>query len=84
VAYVDGYAFEERLLEGVMFKVERFALGRGHQLVCHGVRADAEPYMLKFNRRQKERWYREAVKCLAEYDGDATAEDGTNVHWGDA
>lgn len=82
-AYVDGYGLEERLLEGVRFKVERMALGTGFHLVCNGVHPDDNAYMLKFNKQQKAAWCREAVKWLTENDGDATAEDGTNVHWHD-
>ena len=83
-AYVDGYALEERLLEGVRFKIEVKALGLGYQLVCNGVHPEDKDYMLKFSKKQLAEWYLEAVRYMTDGGGDATTEDGTNVHWGDA
>jgi len=43
--YVHGYDFGDRLMEGVMFKVE-VVDGKG---VCVGLHPDSEPYMAQFN-----------------------------------
>lgn len=80
VAYVDGYGIAERLLEGIRFKVEIVS----GELVCTGVHPDDESYMAKFSDKQRAEWKDAAVKCLTDYDQDATAEDGANVHWGEA
>lgn len=86
IAYVDGYGIAERLLEGVRFKVEahRQVFGGAPVLKCNGVHPDDEAYMAKFSSAQRAEWNAEAVKWLTDNDGDATAEDGTNVHWGGA
>lgn len=81
VAYVDGYTLEERLLEGVLFKVERVVLGTGYHLVCNGVHPDSEAYMTKFSRQQKEGWYREAVRYLTHNGGEAQTLDKVDVYW---
>lgn len=82
VAYVDGYGFAERQLEGVRFRVRRFLDGGGYQLHCSSVHPGDEALVAKFNYAQRSAWYLAAIRCLTHNDMDATAEDGTNVHWG--
>lgn len=84
VAYVDGYGIAERLLEGVRFKVEVKTNEEGlSELVCNGVHPDDESYMVKFSKAQREDWEQQAVEQMTQLDHEATAEDGTEVYWGD-
>lgn len=83
VAYVDGYLFGDRLLEGVRFKVEVVEVAGESRLVCVGVHTEDEEYISQFSDANIKQWRQDAVDALADVDTDATAPDGTNVHWGE-
>lgn len=83
VAYFDGYGIEERLLEGVKFKVERVPLGRAFQLVCNGVHESHQDYMRKFSKSQMRTWCAEVVRQIE--DGmEMTNLEGTEDYYWDA
>lgn len=85
MCYVNGYGIEERYLEDVRFKVEIITNSEGlPELICNGVHPEDEGYMQKFSDKQRAIWNEAAIECLTEYDADGTAEDGTNLHWGEA
>lgn len=43
--YVNGYDFGDRLMEGVMFKIEVV----DGKAICTGVHSESEPYMIQFD-----------------------------------
>jgi len=59
VGYVDGYAIAERLLEGVLFRIEPSE--DGSTLVCTGT-PGFDRYMDKFSADQKAEWYKQAAE----------------------
>jgi predicted urease superfamily metal-dependent hydrolase len=77
VAWVDGYGFGDRELEGVRFKVENI----DGALICTGVHPADEAYLSKYSTQQRKKWFFDAVEQMISYDADAKAEDGTDVHW---
>lgn len=81
VAYVNGYAIEEWLLEDVRFKVEVI----DGQLVCNVVHPEDQSYVNDCgNTARIRQWCDEAVAHMVDNDGCAMTEDGeTELHWSD-
>jgi hypothetical protein len=79
-AYIDGYHFGDRLLEGVMFEIKLCYDGTP---LCTGVRDSDQAYMEKFSMKQMLEWTRDAVN-YAKSDVDLVLADGTDVYLADA
>lgn len=59
VGYIDGYLLEERLLEGVLFRI--VPSDDGEKLICTGT-PGFDRYMDKFSNEQKTKWYERAAE----------------------
>lgn len=57
-AYFDGYGIEERLLEGVLFRV----IVEDEIVKCLGPKDEFSPYMKKFSQRQLAEWEEQIVE----------------------
>lgn len=66
-AFFDGYGIEERLLEGVMFRV----IIKDDEVLCTGARSDHSAYMKKFSKSQKEDWCKEILAIISRDPSDA-------------
>ncbi len=63
--YVDGYAFADTLLEGVLFQI---VIENG-EAVCLGPHTDFSPYMKQFTKEQIDAWSARALD-IAVNEGD--------------
>jgi hypothetical protein len=72
-ALFDGYDVGDRLLEGVMFRVQVI----DDKVVCLGVQESQADYMKKFSKEQISKWH-SAIECrVVDWGGDMLV-DGNN------
>lgn len=60
VGFIDGYVLAERLLEGVLFRIEPSE--DGTTLICKGFEPEFASYMRKFSKEQLAEWYERAAE----------------------
>lgn len=65
VGYVDGYAFADTLLEGVLFEI----VIEDGEAVCRSFHMDSRPYMERFTKEQITAWCARALEVA--HEGDA-------------
>jgi hypothetical protein len=82
VAYVDGYSFGDRLLEGVMFEIAVLPNQEGLlELVCNRVDPSCRDYMSQFDTKKVAWWCERALECALEQMTDLSGR--ADYYWGE-
>jgi hypothetical protein len=76
-ALFDGYDVAERLLEGVLFRVQII----NDEVVCLGVLDTQAAYMKKFSQEQIDKWHRDIESRVVDWGGDMLVDANNEDVW---